>query len=101
MRGPFRRLMVTWLFEDLKKLPEDLMKKSSKVCALTNNLDRSEDKEMICIKHCPCDHKEPLSHMQSKGEEDVDPFDETKNDNVTQGDAADLQIDHDEDDTET
>ena len=48
------------------------------------------------IKHGPCS-----SRLQSIREEDIDPFDEITNDDITQEDIADLEIssDHDEDDT--
>ena len=72
---------------------------SFKVCALSNNLDGSEDNEIMCIKRGPCE--ELLDRLQSIEEEDVDPFDEITDDDDTQEDIADLQInsDHDENDT--
>ena len=67
-----------------------------KVCALSDNLDGSEDNEIIFIKHGPSD--ELLNRLQSIGE-DVDLFHDITDDNVTQEDIADLQVyfDHDED----
>ena len=89
-RAPSRRQMVTWVLEAWKKLPDDLIRKSFKACALSSSLDGSEDNELMCIKHGPC--KELLSRLQSIEEEDIDPFDEITEDNIAQEDVADLQI---------
>ena len=80
--------------EAWKKLPGDLIRKSFKVCALSSSLDGSEDNELMCIKHGPCE--ELLSRLQSIEEEDIDPFDEITEDDIAQEDVADLQIDSDE-----
>ena len=94
MRAPSRRQMVTWVLEEWKKLPDDLIRKSFKVCALSSSLDGSEDNELMCIKYGPCE--ELLSRLQSIEEEDVDPFNEITEDDIAQEDVADLQIDSDE-----
>ena len=41
MRAPSRRQMVTWVSEAWKKLPDDLIRKSFKVCVLSSSLDGS------------------------------------------------------------
>ena len=57
MPAPSRRQMVTWVVSEAwKKLPDDLIRKSFKVCALSSSLDGSEDNELMCIKHGPCEN---------------------------------------------
>ena len=60
-------------------------------------MDGSEDNEMMCIKHDPCE--ELLTRLQSIEEEDVDPSDDIIDNDIAQVDIADLQIDshHNED----
>ena len=99
MGAPSRGQMVTWVLEALKKLPDDLIRKSFKVCALSSSLDGSEDNELMCIRHGPCE--ELLSRLQSIEEEDIDPLDEKPEDDIAQEDVADLQIDSDEKGDET
>ena len=99
MRAPSRRQMVRWVLEAWKELPDDLIRKSFKVCALSSSLDGSEDNELICIKHGPCE--ELLSRLQSIEEENIDPFDEITEDDIAQDDVADLQIDSDEEGDDT
>ena len=99
MGAPSRRQMVTLLLEALKKLPDDLIRKSFKVCALSSSLDGSEDNELMCIRHGPCE--ELLSRLQSIEEEDIDPLDEKTEDGIAQEDVADLQIDSDEEGDDT
>ena len=99
MRAPSRRQMVTWVLEAWEKLPDDLIRKSFKVCTLSSSLDGSEDNELMCIKHGPCE--ELLSRLQSIEEEDIDPFDEIIEDDIAQEDVADLQIDSNEEGDDT
>ena len=80
-------------------LPGDLIRKSFKVCALSSSLDGSEDNELMCIKHGPCE--ELLSRLQSIEEEDIDPFDEITEDDIAQEDVADQQIDFDKEGDDT
>ena len=76
-----------------------MIRKSFKVYALSSSLDGSEDNELTCIKHGPCE--ELLIHLQSIEEEDIDPFDEITEDNIAQENVADLQIDSDEEGDDT
>ena len=99
MRAPSRRQMVTWVLEAWKKLPDDLIRKSFKVCALSSSLDGSEDNELMCIKHGP--YEELLSRLQSIEEEDIDPFDVITEDDIAHMDVADLEIDSNEEGDDT
>ena len=99
MRAPSRRQMVTWVLEAWKKLPDDLIRKSFNVCALSSSLDGSEDNELMCVKHGLCEGL--LSRLQSIEEEHIDPFDEITEDDIAQEDVADLRIDSDEDGDDT
>ena len=54
MRGPSRQQMIEWVLDAWRKLPEDIIKKLFKVCALSTSLDGAEDAEIMCIKHGPC-----------------------------------------------
>ena len=80
--------------EAWKKLPDDLIRNSIKVCDLRSSLDGSEDNELMCIKHGPCE--ELLSRLQSIEEEDIDPFNEITEDDIAHMDVADLEIDSNE-----
>ena len=99
MRAQSRRQMVAWVLEAWKNLPDDLIRKSFKVCAPSSSLDGSEDNELMCIKHGPCE--ELLIRLQSIEEEDIDPFDEITEDDIAQEDVADLQIDSNEEGDDT
>ena len=63
------------------------------------SLDGSEDNELMCINHGPCEER--LSRLQSIEEDDIDPFDEITEDDIAQEDVADLQIDSDEEGDDT
>ena len=54
MRALPRRQMIEWVLEAWKKLPTDVIIRSFKVCALSTNLDGSEDDQIVCIRHGPC-----------------------------------------------
>ena len=78
MRAPSRSQMIEWVLEAWKKLPSDLIKKSFKVCALSSNLDGSEDGQIMCIKNGPC--QELLTRFQSVEVDELDPFDDIQED---------------------
>ena len=46
--------MIEWVLEAWKQLPTDVITRSFKVCALSKNLDGSEDDQIVCIKLGPC-----------------------------------------------
>ena len=76
MRAPSKQQMIDWVLEAWRMLPTKLIIKSFKVCALSSALDGSEDNEIMCIKHGPC--QSLLSRLESTAhdEDDVsDPFD--------------------------
>ena len=54
MRAPPRWQMIKWVLEAWKMLPTDVIARSFKVCALSTNVDGSEDDQIVCIKHGPC-----------------------------------------------
>ena len=59
-------------------MPSELIRKSFKVCALSGNLNGSENGEIICIKNGPC--QELLTCLQSVEVEQIDPFDDVQED---------------------
>ena len=87
------------MLEAWKKLPDDLIRKSFKVCALSSSLDGSEDNELMRIKHGPCE--ELLSLLQSIEEEEIDPFDEITEYDIAQQDVADPQNNSNEEGDDT
>ena len=73
MKGPSRQQMIAWVLEAWKKLPAEVIKKSFKVCALSSNLDGSEDDQITCIKHGPCQSLLPrlqAFHQEEEEEEE-------------------------------
>ena len=100
MKGPSRQQMIEWVLEARKRLPAEVIKKSFKVCALSSNLDRSEDDQRTCIKHGPCQSLLPRLQAFHQEEEEIDPFECTtvSEEEMAQEDLAHLILDeHDED----
>lgn len=56
----------------LEKLPAEVIRKSFKVCALSSNLDGSEDDQITCIKHVPCQSLLPRLQAFRQEEEETD-----------------------------
>ena len=67
--------MIEWMLEAWKKLPADIIKKSFKVCALSNSLDGAEDDQIMCIKHGPCQNLLQKLQASQVDDEEFDPFD--------------------------
>ena len=83
-----------------KKLPAEVIKKSFKACALSSNLHGSEDDQITCIKHGPCQSLLPRLQAFHQEEEETDPFECTtvSGEEIAQEDVAHLILDeHDED----
>ena len=74
MKGPSQQQMIEWVLEARKKLPAEVIKKSFKVYALSSNLDGSEDDQITCIKHGPCQSLLPRLQAFHQEEEETDPF---------------------------
>ena len=71
MRGPSRQEIIEWVFEAEEKLPADMMKNSFRECALSVSLDGTEDDQIMCIKHGPCQNLlHRLQTSQLDNEED-------------------------------
>lgn len=77
MRAPSRQQTIEWVLEAWKKLAAEIIQKSFKVCALSTNLDGSEDDQIMCIKYGPCQSQ--LRRMQAshldESDKEKDPFD--------------------------
>ena len=100
MKGPSQQQMIEWVLEARKKLPAEVIKKSFKVCALSSSLDGSEDDQITCIKHGPCQSLLPRLQAFHQEEEETDPFECTtvSEEEMVQEDVAHLILDeHDED----
>lgn len=50
MKAPQRTLLVNWVVQAWNEIPDDIIKKSFKICALTTNPDGSEDELIQCVK---------------------------------------------------
>ena len=100
MKGSSRQQMTEWVLEARKKLPAEVIKKSFKVCALSSNLDGSEDDQITCIKHGPCQSLLPRLQAFHQEEEETDPYECTtvSEEEIAQEDVTHLILDeHDED----
>ena len=100
MKGPSRQQMIEWVLEARKKLPAEVIKKSFKVCALSSNLDGSEDDQITCIKHGPCQSLLPRLQAFHQEQEETDPFECTavSEEEMAQEDFAHLILDEDDED---
>ena len=100
MKGPSPQQMIEWVLEAWKKLPAEVMKKSFKVCTLLSNLDGSEDDQITCIKHGPCQSLLTRSQAFDQDEEDTNPFECTtvSEGEMAQEDVAHLILDEDDED---
>ena len=100
MKGPSRQQMIEWVLEARKKLPAEVIKKSFKVCALSSNLDGSEDDQRTCIKHGPCQSLLPRLQAFHQEEEEIDPFECTtvSEEEMAQEDLAHLILDENDED---
>ena len=90
MKAPSRQQMIEWVLEAWKKLPAEVIKRSCKVCALSSNLDGSEDDQITCIKHGPCQSLLPRLQAFHLEEEEIDPFDT----NVSEEEMAQEDVGH-------
>lgn len=50
LKAPPKSVLVEWVKEAWNSIPTELIKKSFKACALTINIDGSEDDEIMCFK---------------------------------------------------
>ena len=78
-----------------KKLQTDVITRSFKVCALSTNLDGSEDNQIVCIKHGPCQNL--LEELKVGQLDDVgfDPFEiEVSEEEMCEQDISELIIDY-------
>ena len=84
----------------LEKVTAEVIKKSFKVCALSSNLDGSEDDQITCIKHGPCQSLLPRLQAFHQEEEETDPFECTtvSEEEMAQEDVAQLILDEDDED---
>jgi len=97
MRPPSRKIMIEWVLSAWKKLPKELIEKSFLSCALSANLDGSQDESIACIKHGPC--QDVLQHLKNYdlSDDQVNPFEDIQDEDVEMEDRTELQIDEDED----
>ena len=100
MKGPSRQQMIEWVSEAWKKLPAEVIEKSFKVCALSSNLDGSEDDQVTYIKHGPCQSLLPRLQAFHQEEEETDPFECTtvSEEERAQEDVAHLILHEDDED---
>lgn len=98
MRGPSRQQMIEWVLDAWRKLPEDIIKKSFKVCALSTSLDGAEDAEIMCIKHGPCQNLLQRLQASQLDDEDDDPFDaQISEEDMFEEEVPYLTLDEDDD----
>ena len=50
LRAPSREVMVQWIIESWRSIPNDMVSRGFKSCGITNNLDGSEDGLIHCFK---------------------------------------------------
>ena len=88
--------------ETWKKLPAEVIKKSFKVCALSSHLHGSEDDQITCIKHGPCQSLLPTLQAFHQEEEETDPFERTtvSEEEMVQEDVAHHILDEDDENEE-
>ena len=101
MRALPRWQMIEWVLEAWKKLPTDVITRSFKVCALSTNLDGSEDDQIVCIRHGPCQNL--LENLKVGQLDDVgsDPFDVgVSEEDMSEEDISELIIEDDDEDDE-
>ena len=101
MRAPPRRQTIEWVLEAWEELPTDVITRLFKVSALCTNLDPSEDDQIVCIKHGPCQNL--LKKLKVGQLDDVgsDPFDiEVSEKGMCQQDISEVIIDDDDEDDE-
>ena len=97
MRPPSRKIMIEWVLSAWKKLPKELIEKSFLSCALSANLDGSQDKSIACIKHRPCQDLLQRLKNYDLSDDQVNPFEDIQDEDVEMEDRTELQIDEDED----
>lgn len=98
MRGPSRQQMIEWVLDAWRKLPEDIIKKSFKVCALSTSLDGAEDVEIMCIKHGPCQNLLQRLQASQLDDEDDYPFDaQISEEDMFEEEVPYLTLDEDDD----
>ena len=98
MRGPSRQQMIEWVLDIWRKLPEDIIKKSFKVCALSTSLDGAEDAKIMCIKHGPCQNLLQRLQASQLDDEDDDPFDaQISEEDMFEEEVPYLTLDEDDD----
>ena len=92
--------MIEWILEAWKRLPAEVIKKSFQLCALLSNLDGSEDDQITCIKHDPCQSLVTKLQAFYQEEEETDPFECTtvSEEEMAQEDVAHLILDENDDD---
>ena len=92
MRPLSRQQMVEWVLATWKKVPVEIIQKSFKVCALSCNLDGSEDEQLMCVKHesCQCLLPRLQAAVNLEESEEVDPFEI----NVPGEDMAQEEVPH-------
>ena len=93
--------MIEWVAEAWKKLLTDVITRSFKVCALSTNLDGSEDDQIVCIKHGLCQNLLEKLKVGQLDEVGSDPFDiEVSEEDMCEKGISELIIDDDDEDDE-
>ena len=57
LKPPTKLQIVQWVKNSWQKLSNDLIAKSFKVCAISNNVDGTEDEQIKCLKECDDIHR--------------------------------------------
>ena len=80
------RMVVKWVIDAWKELPQDIIKKSFRCCALSLPVDGSRDNEISCFKEGkPCESGRKVLEQQmtvflNPEDRDHDPFEVTEDD---------------------
>ena len=91
-------------FSSLEKLSAETIQKSFKICVLSSSLDGSEEEDLMCIKHGPCQSLLPKLQAIRVYDEEIDPFIiseqedmEVSEEDMAQEEVEDFLIDDDDD----
>ena len=80
MKAPSRSLLCSWVKAAWSSIPEEMIKKSFRSCAITTNPDGSDDDDIHCFKvGQPCEAgrrvlREQMAELEAEQLDQSDPF---------------------------
>ena len=100
MRGPSRRQIVQWVLDAWSEVPCRMISDSFCSCAITVNVDGSEDESIRCFKKgelCEAGLERLKATIESIEQSQVgNPFENITESDVEDASPEDLNIDHDD-----